>query len=206
MGVSGVLVSASDLPGLSNLCKSPGDEEEHTYMITDDIINSGSGVLEVRPQSIPEELRLRPQWVAWRAIEKPGGKLDKHPYNTRTGRRASTTDLLTWSPFEDVMEAYEAGTYDGIGFVLCSADPFTGIDLDHCVNISTGGAWIAKWARQIVEEFASYAEVTPSGTGLHIIVKGELPGRGGKRGSIEMYDMKRFFTVTGRVLRGADGD
>ncbi len=176
-------------------------------MITYSEGESGVQVLEVRPQTIPDELKVRPQWVNWRAVAKDNSKLDKHPYNPRTGLRASTTDLLTWSTFEEVMEALDGGAYDGIGFVFCSADPYTGIDLDGCVDISAGDtARIAKWAREIIEEFGSYVEVTPSGTGLHIIVKGELPGRGGNRDSIEMYDMKRFFTVTGRVLGGAGSD
>ncbi len=170
-------------------------------MITDNESENGARVLEVRVETIPEELKARPQWVNWRAVEKDNGKLDKHPYNPRTGRRASTTDLLTWSTFETVMEFL--GGYDGIGFVFCSGDPYTGIDLDGCVDISAGdSARVAKWATAIIEEFDSYAEITPSGTGLHIITKGELPGRGGNRDSIEMYDMKRFFTVTGRVLGG----
>lgn len=175
-------------------------------MITHNQGANSAQVLETRAETIPDEMTIRPQWVNYRAIQKDNGKLDKHPYDPRTGRRASTTELLTWSTFETVMEAYEAGIYDGIGFVFCSGDPFTGIDLDGCVDISGDTAKVTKWAMEIVREFESYAEITPSGTGLHIIVKGELPGRGGNRDSIEMYDMKRFFTVTGRVLGGSSGD
>jgi primase-polymerase (primpol)-like protein len=157
--------------------------------------------LPVSADGIPEELKIRSQWVNWR-YAWDGKKWTKHPYNPRTGRRASSTDLLTWSPFADVLKAYEAGLYCGVGFVFCSGDPYTGIDLDGCRDSESGE--IELWAAQIVRAFDTYTEVSPSGEGVHIIVKGELPGRGGKRKYIEMYDMKRFFTVTGYVVSGIE--
>ena len=47
----------------------------------------------------------------------------------------------------------------------------------------------------------SYTEISPSGKGVHIFVKGELPPKGRKHGDIEMYDSGRFFTVTGKHLK-----
>lgn len=43
-------------------------------------------------------------------------------------------------------------------------------------------------------------ELSPSGTGLHAIVRGQLPGPGRRRGQVEIYDRARFFTITGRAL------
>ena len=83
-------------------------------------------LLPVKVESIPEELRARPQWVVWKAV---GEKPDKVPYSARTGHRASSTDLLTWATFQEALEAYENGDYAGLGFVFSSADPYTGIDL-----------------------------------------------------------------------------
>ena len=85
-------------------------------------------LLPVKAESIPEELRVRPQWVVWKAV---GHKPDKVPYSARTGRKASSTDLLTWGTFQEALQAYENGEYDGVGFVFSSADPYTGIDLDN---------------------------------------------------------------------------
>ena len=160
--------------------------------------------LQVRQRGIPDELKARPQWCNWK-YARAGEKWTKHPYNPRTGRKASSTDLLTWSPFDVVFEAYEAGGYDGIGFVFCSGDPYTGVDLDGCRDQKTGE--VEPWAAKIIRDFDSFTELSPSGTGFHILVRGGLPGggrkrgfkRGCKRGSIEIYDMKRFFTVTGHV-------
>jgi putative DNA primase/helicase len=154
-------------------------------------------LLMVKVEGIPEELRVRPQWVVWRAV---GDKPDKVPYSARTGRKASSTDLLTWSTFEEALEAYEHGDYAGLGFVFSSADPYTGIDLDNCVDED---GEIALWAMEIVRYFDSYTELSATGSGLHIIVRGEVPNR--RKDEVEVYSSKRFFTVTGHVVE-VDGD
>jgi|SRR5919107_2582605 primase-polymerase (primpol)-like protein len=149
-------------------------------------------ILPVKAETIPEQLKARPQWVVWKAV---GDKPDKIPVSTRTGRRASSTDLLTWSTFQGVLEAYDNGPYDGVGFVFSSADPYTGIDLDNCVDEN---GEIASWALEIVCYFDSYTELSATGTGLHIIVRGDVPNR--RKGEVEVYSSKRFFTVTGHVV------
>jgi putative DNA primase/helicase len=149
-------------------------------------------LLPVRAESISEELRVRPQWVVWKAV---GDKPDKVPYSARTGRRASSTDLLTWGTFQEALEAYENGDYAGVGFVFSSADPYTGIDLDNCVDEN---GEIALWAMEIVRYFDSYTELSATGSGLHIIVRGNVPNR--RKGEVEVYSSKRFFTVTGHVV------
>ena len=149
-------------------------------------------LLLVKVESIPEELRARPQWVVWKAV---GEKPDKVPYSATTGRRASSTDLLTWSTFQAAVEAYENSEYAGLGFVFSSADPYAGIDLDNCVG---GDGEIALWALEVVRYFDSYTELSATGTGLHIIVRGDVPNR--RKGNVEGYSSKRFFTVTGHVV------
>ena len=46
----------------------------------------------------------------------------------------------------------------------------------------------------------SYSEISPSGKGIKIFIKGELKGSGRNFGNIEMYDTGRYFTVTGNRL------
>jgi putative DNA primase/helicase len=152
-------------------------------------------LLPVRPEGIPEELKARPQWVDWR-LEERNGDVTKVPYTPRTGRRASSTDLLTWGMFADALAALQNGDYDGIGFVFSSGDPYCGIDLDGCRNPETGE--LAKWAKEIVDDLDGYAEVSPSGRGVHVIVRGKMPS--GRRGAIEVYSSERYFTMTGRAL------
>jgi putative DNA primase/helicase len=149
-------------------------------------------ILPVILENIPEELKARPQWVVWHA---EGQKPDKVPYSARTGRKASSTDLMTWSSFDEAVEAHEHGQYAGLGFVFSSGDPYTGVDLDDCVDES---GKIAGWALKIVCHFDSYTELSATGTGLHIIVLGDVPNR--RKGDLEVYSSKRFFTMTGHVV------
>ncbi len=155
-----------------------------------------SGIPPVRTESIPWELKRRPQWVNWK-LEERDGNLTKVPYTPCTGHKASSTDLMTWGTFEEAIAALRSGRYEGVGFMFCSADPFTGVDLDHCVNPETGE--IAPWAREVIDRLGGYAELSPSGEGVHLIVKGRVPV-GRKRGNTEGYSERRFFTMTGRVL------
>jgi putative DNA primase/helicase len=149
-------------------------------------------LLLVKVEDIPEELRVRPQWVVWKAV---GDKPDKVPYSARTSRKASSTDLLTWSTFQEALEAYQNGEYAGLGFVFSSGDPYTGIDLDNCVGED---GEIALGALEIVRYFDSYTELSATGSGLHIIVRGDVPNR--RKGEVEVYSSKRFFTVTGHII------
>ena len=143
---------------------------------------------------LPEELRQRHQWVVWK-LEERGGKPTKVPY-IAGGGKASSTNSLTWRSFEEAVQALETGRYNGIGFVFSSGDPFAGVDLDDCRDPETGE--LEEWAAKIVEAFGSYAEVSQSGTGVHIIVRGKAPNR--KRGKVEAYSSERYFAMTGRAL------
>ena len=147
--------------------------------------------------NIPQELRDRPQWICWRR-EMRDGKPTKIPYIADSGERwASSTDRATWRTFDDACQ--HAARFDGIGFVFAADDPYCGIDLDHAISTDTGE--IDPAALRILRAFPSYAELSPSGTGLHILCRAALPGGGTKkpRGAIEveMYDRGRYFTVTG---------
>jgi primase-polymerase (primpol)-like protein len=151
--------------------------------------------MKVNLDCLPEELRQRRQWVVWK-LEERDGKPTKVPYIAGGSGKASSTDSLTWRSFEEAVQALETGRYNGIGFVFSSGDPFAGVDLDDCRNPETGE--LEEWAAKIVEAFGSYAEVSQSGTGVHIIVMGKAPNK--KRGKVEAYSSERYFTMTGRVL------
>src|SRR5215211_3930801 len=154
----------------------------------------------VLAENIPETLKRRHQWVCWR-LEEREGMTTKVPFVPGTERRASSTDLMTWRTFSEALEAYERSEppYDGIGFMFCSADPLAGIDLDKCRDPESGA--IAPWAQKIISDASEgYVEVSPSGTGVHIIVEGRVRDGGIRRGPVEMYSRDRFFTITGEVL------
>ena len=150
--------------------------------------------------AIPGELRDHDQWVSWRGQDRDG-KQTKAPIDVHTSRLASTTDPTTWGTFDDAVAFVSAGRADGVGFVFTTDDSYVGVDLDHCRDADTGA--LEPWAAQIVEELGSYAEVSPSGTGVHIIVSGELPPGRRRRGQVEMYSEGRYFTMTGAVIPDA---
>jgi primase-polymerase (primpol)-like protein len=191
-----------DSPGPSHYA-----HKEYTAVIQE---STRVQILDLVPENIPEELKRRPQWVIWR-LEERGGKPTKVPYGPNTDRRASTTDLMTWATFDRALVCYafmkghstkiapDAVPFDGIGFVFSSADPFCGIDLDGCRDPETGE--ISPWARKIISSAEEgYVEISPSGTGIHIIVEGKVRGGGMRKGPVEMYSRNRFFTITGVLL------
>lgn len=127
--------------------------------------------------SVPAKLRERRQWVCWR-YENRGGKRTKVPVGPDTGRNASSTDPSTWSTFEAAVARAEMGDLEGVGFMFSADDPYVGVDLDGVLDTETGEAEL--WALEVVEQLGSYCEVSPSGTGLHVFVEGEVPKGGPK--------------------------
>src|SRR5262245_56832962 len=115
-------------------------------------------------EAVPACLRERDQWVCWRYVERDG-KRTKVPFNARTGGMADSTESATWSSFEEAVEAYtNAHRYEGIGFVFSADDPFCGVDLDDCIDASTGA--LKLWGQQFIDQLDSYSEISPSGTGV----------------------------------------
>src|SRR5208283_5003623 len=155
-------------------------------------------------ESIPSELKTCDQWIVW-AIEIRHGKRTKVPYNAKKGKtrtRASTTDPKTWTTYD---EAYRLITrskgYNGLGFVFSTDDPYIGLDWDDIRDPVTG-VIDEKILSEEILPLGSYAEVSPSGTGVHVIGKGSVPGDRNKSGNREMYDSDRFFTMTGMHIEG----
>jgi len=152
--------------------------------------------------NIPDELTARDRWVCWK-VEERNGDETKIPVDPQTGGRASSDNAETWASFSNAREYHEHEDTDtaGIGFMFSRDGRYAGVDLDKCVDPSTGD--VEPWARDIVERLNSYTEFSPSGTGLHVIVEGMVPPDGSRSGNVEMYDEKRYFTFTGDVGMGA---
>lgn len=148
--------------------------------------------LPVIQAAVPESVKSFPQWVLWR-YERRGTRWTKPPYRLN-GKRADKTNPDHWSDFSEVIAAYEEGGYDGIGFCVTGNDPFTFLDLDHCIS----GRGISREAQGILSLVDSYTETSPSGEGLRIITRGQLPGNIKKK-SIELYDRAWYLTITGQV-------
>jgi hypothetical protein len=142
---------------------------------------------------VPKELKALPNWVCWGWAEKPL----KMPINPLTGCGAKAGQPETWGTFEQAFRHVERGTCKGVGFEFADGGGLVGVDLDHCRDKDSGEI-TSPFACEAIRTFHSYTEVSPSGSGLHIICRGRLPGPGIHREKIEMYDSGRFFTVTGK--------
>ncbi|HPR53299.1 MAG TPA: hypothetical protein PLU81_16015 [Deltaproteobacteria bacterium] len=155
--------------------------------------------VEVLPFNIPDPLKRRKQCLLWRYELNEQGKWTKVPYHAKyTQRKARSNDPTTWSSFEQAMEGYEnTPDIDGIGFVPSPEDDIVGIDLDHCID---DGGNIAPWALEIVKLLDSYTEITPSGHGLRIFIRGKKPSDKCKKGDIEVYEAHHYLSVTGHHL------
>lgn len=144
---------------------------------------------------IPNELKALPQWVcAWKG--------DKAPQKAFERGGASTTDPSTWGDFETAQAAVSEGYYDDIGFVFARENGIVGIDLD--AGFGESGLPTGE-ALDILKIADSYAELSRSGRGFHIFLRGSLPFGGCNNGKgVEIYCEKRYFIMTGRRVTGED--
>jgi len=146
--------------------------------------------------NLPLSLRERPQWVVWRYETRDAGKKPtKVPYCGVTGAPASVTNPATWASYAETCAAVyaEPNLWSGIGFVLTALDPFAVIDLDDVDDVD-----LKLRQANLITAFDSYTEISPSGKGHHIIVRGEVE-KGRNRRPLEIYSTARFFTCTGNV-------
>ena len=146
--------------------------------------------------NVPTELRHYRNWICWRYENQGRDKLTKIPYCPIDGRMASVQNPQHWTTFDNALS--EVHKYSGLGFVLSDNDPFCFIDFDATSDSE-------ELAKQIEyhSEFNSYSERSPSGEGLHIIVKGQVPS-GRRHKSIEIYSTGRYMTMTGNVFNRAE--
>jgi hypothetical protein len=137
-------------------------------------------------ENLPPELKVLPQWCI--------AGSDRSPINPKTGKAARVNDPNTWGTFEDAAKWGKP-----LGFIFAKTDPFVVIDLDD-KEYDPCPPEEKEVHKKIVTSFASYAEISTSGRGYHIIARGKLPGGGRHRGRVEIYDSGRFMILTGNVI------
>lgn len=139
-------------------------------------------------RSLPAQtLRDIPRWVRWSA--------DKVPLRV-TGGNASSIDPSSWVSWE-VASSSSVGV--GAGFVLSDADRIVCVDVDHCLD--SRGRLMAWAVQRLAGMPATYVEVSPSGSGLHVWGFADVE-KGRRLDSVEVYGSGRYITVTGRRFRG----
>lgn len=145
-------------------------------------------------RNIPPELRQLKQWACSRIGPRKKGDIGPIGPLQVDGTNASSTNPATWNFFDVCVEAAAMNGW-GVAFCFTEHDPYAVIDLDHVRDKVT--TITEAWALGIVVELNSYAELSWSGTGWHIVVRGRLTGSGNKVGRVEMYDTAKFVTLTG---------
>lgn len=179
-----------------------------------------------------EAIRGKRIWVNYPMIwDETGhdgqGAYRKPPINPNTLRNAIPTNPSTWADFDtananigktasftDKDGNIKECTIHGVGICLYNSGVF-GLDLDSVVRIdaATGQRFMTYEAKQIIEELHTYVEVSPSGTGLHVLCLGRLDipnirySASGKRsicdpdhkqsGKFEIYQSGKYLTITG---------
>ncbi|MBF0715347.1 PBECR4 domain-containing protein [Gemelliphila palaticanis] len=124
-----------------------------------------------------------------------------------TGEMANSTDPDTWSSYKEAVE-FIKGKEKNHTLAFALGGGYIGIDLDDILE--EGRAYMKdkenskSMTADFLREIDTYAEMSPSGKGLHLIGYGELPGEYKRQGNLEIYDKNRFFTVTGKIITDKD--
>ena len=174
------------------------------------------------------DLASIPRWVAWRN-EPQAGRITKVPKDPHTLRDAASTRPETWATRQQAAAAYQRFPTSlhgpgGVGLILGEwSDGYSigGVDLDSCRDAQTGK--MEPWASDVLRLLNTYAEVSPSGTGVKaffFMAPGSVPslreaklldadgyGRCFKRWTgvdhppaIEVHLGARYYTVTDDCL------
>ena len=151
-------------------------------------------------ENIPDELKREKRWCLYKIIQRDG-KNTKLPLMPN-GKPAKSNDKTTWNSYEDCIAALNRNIGDGLGFML--GDGYIGIDIDKVsddIFVYSMDYRAKSMTADFLRGISTYAEISPSKTGLHFIGKGEVPGERKRYKNLEIYDKDRFFTVTGNVLK-----
>lgn len=168
------------------------------------------GDLEQKYIQIPQEIKDIRRWICYNIEHNEKGEETKVPINALTGKYASTSDSLTWTSFKLALSGCVKYGCAGLGFILGTdektGETYFGVDLDNHADKVTGLKPFAtaddfeEFASIFINALNSYTEYSHSLEGVHIICKGKLPEGARKTKGVEMYDWRRFFTMTGKVI------
>lgn len=167
-------------------------------------------IVRCNPEGIPDELKQLPQWCIWfSGVPSSDGGVRKRIHRSdKPDRRASPTDPQTWNSFGCSENALSSASWgdkhpSGLTFALTESDPYTVIDLDNCIcsKSEDGVLQCEHWAMEIIAALGSYTERSPSGRGIHIVIKASISKRISKiTDGIEIFDAEHFINLTGYRL------
>lgn len=183
---------------------------EHSATTNDEMGVMGFNPLPVIEEAIPDELKQQPNWAVWIAEPKEGapGKFNKAPRNA-DGYHLSPRRPEKWLTFEEAITAYRTGLYSGIGVLLDGS--IVGIDIDNAPQAFKDHSELKALISEAIKA-GVYCEQSPSGKGLRLFLRGDITRhldsqKGGmKHSNLEIYQSKRFLTVTGQRMGASKHD
>ena len=138
-------------------------------------------------------------WCVWK-LESDKRKM---PYDIKTGRKLRWRDKSSGYPLNLVLELLQTANhgYSGLGFLL--DDGMVYVDVDRCID---DDGVINSRGQDILNAFPdSYAEISQSGYGIHILTKGIIPrGFNNRTLGVEMYPPPKFCAYTGRAIQARE--
>ena len=160
--------------------------------------------------SIPDTLKKINRWVSWQLQPKqptqkePKPKPAKVPMTIKNGElvNAAINKPENWLTFDVAINYYNRAECSGIGFALSSQDSICCVDIDKCYNSDGRLNDVAKDILALCDY--SWAELSQSGTGIHIwFIDSDFNG-GRKAGSVEVYAKDRYIAMTGKHIGDSD--
>lgn len=153
----------------------------------------------------PESLHTGRLYLPYQLRTRSSGRQGKVPVRWAGGRwyPADARDPRFRLTLAAALGHLQAGAVDGVGVAL---DPqvavvdglsLVAVDVDHVLQ---SGQPVLPAPQQLVDRLASYTEVSRSGSGLHVVVGGRVPGNR-RAGNVEII-ASGFLALTGRRLPG----
>lgn len=147
------------------------------------------------PDVLPR-LRKEASWIGFNSDKRPCA-----PWTTGGMESVDAHNFYNQTSFATAWEWRSKLPGMGVGVSLSPQDPFTVIDLDDVRDPETGE--IEEWARDLIERVDTYTEVSPSGTGVHLVAIGTPPSNVVKEAKgFEMYTRSQYVTVTFDHIEG----
>jgi archaellum biogenesis ATPase FlaH len=151
----------------------------------------------------PDALRQLKGWLVWRWVRRPDRpKALKMPYYVsgpvRKHTHGSAEDRALLVTFEEAKKAADLHDFAGVGLALMPEFGITALDFDNCVKDGV----IDPRVEQLT--IGTYAELSPSGTGVRAFMRGEAPDSKDSTPAdnsfgFETFHGKGFVTFTGDV-------
>lgn len=122
--------------------------------------------------AVPAALRDLARFVTWR-YEEVGGKPTKVPYRPDGRAKASTTEPSDWGSIDACLATVQAerARDDGAGLGLVIGAGYVGLDFDRVLDGNGNPSREFLHLVEPLEALGCYAEFSPSGTGVKVIVR-----------------------------------